>query len=295
MPIVRDELILGAVAYDPKVVTIWDGFKEWFLARGLPFDYVLFTNYERQVEAHFDGLVDLTWNSPLAWVESRRLGLLRGRTVRALAMRDSDCDLTSVIVVRAADPIRTLADLRGKKVGVGASDSPQATLIPLLHLAEAGLEPRKDFEVVLHDVLVGKHGDHIGGERDAARALMRGGVDAAVVLDSNHLAFSKDGTLEPGLTRVLAQTKPFDHCNFTVLDDPKLGAKNSAKQAAIDRFRDLCLGMSYADPAIRRLFDLEGLKQWKPGRTSGYAPLERAVERFHYLDPWLASAAKHCA
>ena len=45
-------LLLGAVAYDPKVVTIWEGFKTWSIARGLDFDYVLYSNYERQVEQH---------------------------------------------------------------------------------------------------------------------------------------------------------------------------------------------------------------------------------------------------
>ena len=34
------DFILGAVAYDAKVVTIWDGFRAWFAERGLPFDYV---------------------------------------------------------------------------------------------------------------------------------------------------------------------------------------------------------------------------------------------------------------
>ena len=46
-------LVLGAVAYAPKVVTIWEGFKAYFAGHGLAFDYVLFSNYERQVEALF--------------------------------------------------------------------------------------------------------------------------------------------------------------------------------------------------------------------------------------------------
>ena len=276
-------LVLGAVAYDAKVVTIWDGFREWFTAQGLAFDYVLFTNYERQVEAHFAGALHVAWNSPLAWIEAKRLAARRRREAEAIAMRDSDCDLTSVLVVPARSALRTPADLRGKRLGVGAQDSPQATLIPLLHLAEAGLEPGRDVEVVHHDVLLGKHGDHVGGERDAARALLQGTVDAACLLDANHLAFARDGTLAPGATRVLAQTAPYDHCNFTVLD--------GAPARPLARFRELLLGMRYEDPAVRRLLDLEGLKAWKPGRTSGYAQLERAVERFRFLDRWLASAA----
>jgi len=276
-------LVLGAVAYDAKVVTIWDGFRAWFGAHGLAFDYVLFTNYERQVEAHFAGVVDVAWNSPLAWIESERLARKKRRTPRAILMRDTDQDLTSAIVVPAKSPAKSLADLRGKKIGVGAQDSPQATLIPLLALAEAGLEPGRDIEVVHHDVLLGKHGDHVGGEREAARALAKGTLDAACVLDANHLAFVQDGTLAAGATRVLAQTGRYDHCNFTVLD--------GAPQMCLARFTELLLGMSYADAEVRRLLDLEGLKAWKPGRTSGYAQLERAVDRFRFLERWLAAAA----
>ncbi len=271
--------ILGAVAYDPKVVTIWDGFKLFFEQHGLPFDYILYTSYERQVEAHLAGQVQVAWNSPLAWIEADRAAPKRGRKARAVAMRDSDCDLTSVIVVRAESPYRTLQDLQGKRLGVGASDSPQATLIPLLHLAELGVQG----EVVRHDVLVGKHGDHIGGERDAIRALLRGEVDAACIIDGNHLGFARDGTMAPGATRILGQTAPYDHCNFTVFDD--------APAAQVARFAQLLLGMSYDDPAVRPLMDLEGLKAWRPGRTEGYAALERAVDRTGYLNEWLRSVA----
>jgi phosphonate transport system substrate-binding protein len=275
----HDTLVLGAVAYDAKVVTIWDGFQRWFAAHGLPFDYVLFTNYERQVEQHFAGACDVAWNSPLAWLQAERVARSRGRQASAIAMRDTDQDLTSVVVVRADGPVRTLADLRGRTLGTGAADSPQATMLPLLHLAEAGLEPDRDLRVRQFDVLVGKHGDHVGGERDAAKALMAGEVDAACMLDGNHLAFTNEGTLPRGATRVLATTAPYDHCNFTVLD--------GAPGPLVLRFRELLLGMRYDDPTVRPLLDLEGLKAWRPGRTSGYAALARACDRFGWLRPFL--------
>ena len=276
-----DTLLLGAVAYDPKVVTIWDGFQRWFAARGLPFDYVLYTNYERQVEQHFQGAFHVAWNSPLAWLQAQRLAKARGRTATALAMRDTDQDLTSVIVVPTDSPIRSPADLRGKRLGVGAGDSPQATMLPLQHLDELGLVAERDFAVRRFDVLVGKHGDHIGGERDAAKALLRGEVDAACMIDGNHLLFTQEGTLGRGATRVLTQTAPYDHCNFTALD--------GVPPALLARFGELLLGMRYDDPAVRPLLDLEGLKAWRPGRTSGYAALERACDRFGFLVPFLRS------
>lgn len=279
----NETILMGAVAYDPKVVTIWEGFRTWFHERGLPFDFVLYSNYERQVRAHFAGHFHVAWNSPLAWLQAERIAARTGRKAEAIAMRDTDMDLRSVVVVRDDSPVRTLADLRGRKVAVGAADSPQATLIPLEHLAAAGLTPERDLEVTYFDVLVGKHGDHVGGERDAAKALVAGQVDAACIIDGNHLAFIKEGTLPGGGTRVLAQTEPYDHCNFTVLD--------GGPREGLARFRELLLSMSYDDPKVRPLLDLEGLKQWKPGRVEGYAPLARALDRFGTVDEFVADVA----
>jgi ABC-type phosphate/phosphonate transport system substrate-binding protein len=268
----NSHFVLGAVAYDPKVVTIWTGFRDWFNRHDFPFDYVLYSHYERQVEDLLGGRIHAAWNSPLAWVRARRLAESQGARVQALAMRDSDCDLTSVVVVRADSPIQSIQDLGGKLVGVGAIDSPQATLLPLSHLKTAGI----DVSVRRFEVGVGLHGDHVGGERDAARALVSGEVDAACMIDSNHLRFSREGTIPPGATRVIAQTQPFDHCNMTI------GPAVTADVA--ERFRQLLLGMSYADPELQTLFDLEGLKRWCDGRTSGYTPLEAAVDTFEFYD-----------
>ena len=128
----------------------------------------------------------------------------------------------------------------------------------------------------LGGVAVGKHGDHVGGERDAARALMSGAADAACMIDGNHLLFGVEGTMPAGSTVILAQTPPYDHCNFT--------AAPGAPTELVDRFRSLLLEMSYEDPEVRPLLDLDGLKEWRDGRTSGYTQLERAVEEVGFYD-----------
>lgn len=280
------DFVLGAVAYDQKVVPIWDGFLQYFRARGLPFDYVLFSNYERQVEAQMRGHIHVAWHSPLAWLQTERIASKLGRRAQAIAMRDTDRDLRSVVLVRSDGGIGTLTDLRRKIVAVGARDSPQATLIPLNHLARHGLVPEQDFQVRVFDALVGKHGDHIGGERDAVRALLRGEADAACILDANHLAFTREATLPPASVKVLAQTEAYDHCNFTVLD--------GVEPQNVDRFRELLLAMSYADAEVRPLLDLEGLKAWVPGRVTGYAQLAEAVDRFGTIDTFVSSVEAVC-
>jgi phosphonate transport system substrate-binding protein len=196
-------------------------------------------------------------------------------------MRDSDRDLTTKIIVRKDSGLGSLADLKGKTVAVGASDSPQATLIPLRMIADSGVDPVRDCRVLYHDIMVGKHGDHVGGEREGAKALLEGRADAACVLDANYMVFINEATLDPGTTRVLATTPPFDHCNFTV--------RPHMPEEQVKPFLSELLAMSFQDPEVRVFMELEGLKQWLPARTSGYTQLESAVQQFHFYEPAASS------
>jgi hypothetical protein len=63
-------LVLGAVAYDPKVVTIWNGFRAYLRTRSVELDYVLYSNYERQVEDLVRGRS--TSRGTLHWLGSGR-------------------------------------------------------------------------------------------------------------------------------------------------------------------------------------------------------------------------------
>ena len=268
-------LKLGAVAYAPKVITIWEGFRAYFAERGAPFDYVLYSNYEALTEALMRGDVDLAWNSPLAFVRADRMARAAGLKVESIAMRDTDIDVQSLLVVMANSPAKSVADLRGKTVGFGAIDSPQATLIPLDHMRQAGLVGGRDFTVRRFDVLGGKHGDHIGGEREAAKAVVAGEIDASWMVAKNYKLFASEGTLPVGDTRVLDTSGAFDHCNMT--SGPHIDAALCAK------FREVLMGMSWDDANVRPLLELEGLKVWQDGRASGYHLLERAVtdEKFY--------------
>ena len=163
----------------------------------------------------------------------------------------------------------------GKTVAVGAKDSPQATLIPLGLLQRQGLEPGRDLEVMRFDVLVGKHGDHIGGERDAFRALDSGAAAAAAMLDLNWETWTRDGTIDAERYRLLATTEQFDHCVFTVREDFPPEVER--------RWLETLFAMDYDNPAHREMMDLEGLKQWLPGRTTGFGPLTEAVTRQRYF------------
>ena len=105
---------------------------------------------------------------------------------------------------------------------------------------------------------------------------MAGEIDAAWMIDGNHMAFSREGILPASATRIVARTGNFDHCNFTV--------SPGAPEHKIARFTDLLLAMRWEDSAVRPLLELEGLKAWLPGRTSGYDLLIRAVDDEKFYD-----------
>ena len=259
-------IVVGAVIYDPKVALIWDIIKNFFEQKGCTIDCVYYTNYKMQVDALVGGHIDIAWNSPLAWVDTVRR---TGGKCRAVAMRDTDRDRVTHILVRRGGGIKSLADLAGKTLATGAKDSPQATLLPLHFFQQNGLIAGRDFGVRRFNVLVGKHGDHVGGELEALHCLERGEAQACATLDLNWERWQSDGTANAAKLAILQSTDPFDHCNFTVLDRfPREREEHWAR---------VLFQMDYKNPAHHEMMDLEGLRAWLPGRTSGYAALTQAV------------------
>jgi ABC-type phosphate/phosphonate transport system substrate-binding protein len=181
-------------------------------------------------------------------------------------MRDTDRDRCTHVVARAGTK---LADLKGKTIAFGAKDSPQAMLIPAEHLRRSGVEGYKPLRF---DVLVGKHGDHIGGERDAFRALAKGEAAACCMLDLNWDGWTKDGTIDPSVYGIVSTTPRFDHCVFTVRKDFRDEA-----------FLKALFAMDYRIPAHREVMDMEGLRKWEPGRTTGFELLTSACEHQRFF------------
>ena len=116
-------------------------------------------------------------------------------------MRDTDRDLTLRHPGASDSGIDTVADLSGKIVAVGRQRLAAGDADPVELSGGQGSRRTTTSRSSVFDVLVGKHGDHIGGERDAVRALVRGEADAACIIDANHLAFAREGTHPIGRRR----------------------------------------------------------------------------------------------
>ncbi len=273
-------ILVGAVAYDPRVVPIWEGMRDYFREVGPPIDYVLFSNYDRQVQALLARQIDVAWNTNLAWVKVHRR---TNGACRALAMRDVDARFTTLFVARADRGIESLADLRGKRVALGSADSAQAAILPIHYLQQASLDPERDCTLLRFDLDVGKHGDTGTSELEVLRALREGQADAGALGDATWFRQVAEGKIDPQQIRPVATPPGYCHCNFTVLADfpEDLGR----------RWTESLLAMSYDDPRWRPLMDQEGLKRWVRADAAimeGYRVLFDAVERQGLYRNWQA-------
>jgi phosphonate transport system substrate-binding protein len=261
-----EPLLVGAVAYTPNVVTIWEGIRDYFSNTDAPIDFVLFSSYGRQVDALLGSVIDIAWNTNLAWV---RTVLQTDGRCRALAMRDTDTVFQTVIVARAGSRIAGLTGLGGRRLALGSKDSAQAAILPVHYLREAGVA-KDEVELVRIDSDVGKHGDTGRSEYDALRAVLDDRADAAALGINTWEAIGRE-ELMPGAFEAVWTSPTYSHCNFTVL--PTLPSER------VDPWLKYLFAMDWDNPAHRTIMELEGLKAWVPPRLDGYDSLFAAVRQ----------------
>jgi len=266
-------LIIGSVAYSPNIVTIWEGMRDYFADTAAEMDFVLFSNYGRQVDALLDGSIDLAWNTNLAWV---RTHAQTDGACRALAMRDTDTVFQTVFVARAGTNLTGLDDLRGRRLALGSRDSAQAAILPVYFLEHAG--PGADtVELVRIDSDVGKHGDTGRSELDALRAVSDEQADAAAIGINTWEAIGRD-ELMPGAFEAFWESPTYSHCNFTALP--------TVPDERTDPWLQLLLAMDWDNPEHRPILELEGLRKWVRPQLDGYDSLFQAVTEQRIAARW---------
>src|SRR5438093_85256 len=146
---------VGAVAYNPKVVTVWEGIRRYFHEEAhLPVEVVLFQSYEAQVLALLAPpgeavpRIDIAWNTNLAYLQADEWS---GHACRAVAMRDTDLGWMTKIVAVSGGPISTLADLKNRTLALGSRDSGHAAILPVHFLEQQGMREGRDYRTLRFD------------------------------------------------------------------------------------------------------------------------------------------------
>ncbi|HKN26478.1 MAG TPA: phosphate/phosphite/phosphonate ABC transporter substrate-binding protein [Roseiarcus sp.] len=271
---------VGAVAYDPKVVTIWEGMRRYFHEEArLPVEVVLFQSYEAQVGALLaeasDPMprIDIAWNTNLGYLQadawSRSL-------CRPIAMRDTDLGWMTKIVAVTGGQVRGLADLRNRTLALGSRDSGHAAILPVHFLESEGLVEGKDYRALRFNSDLGKHGDTGASEVEVVRAVLDGRADAGAIGSPFWTTVRAERLVPEGALTEIWTSPPYNHCMFT--------ARPDLDPALERRFADALSGMSYDNPTHRAVLDAEGLKRWVSPHLDGYASLREACLRQGFFE-----------
>jgi phosphonate transport system substrate-binding protein len=256
---------IGAVAYAPSAVTIFEGIRTYFDKQGQPVDYVLYSNYDSLVDALAKGQVDVAWNTPLAHA---RFHTQAGGASQALVMRDVDCNFRSVLVARSDANVGSPCELAGKTLILGSRQAAEATVLPVHFLKQEGIDV-KSMKVLSLDGELDLRGNPCSSETHVLKALQEGRGQAGVIGERlwNHLLKEQPDQVS-GL-KVIWTTPAFSHCVFT--------AAKGFDRGRAERFTKLMLAMGANDPRTAELMKLEGTRKWVAGSQDGFQELFKVV------------------
>jgi phosphonate transport system substrate-binding protein len=264
---------LGAVAYNPKVVTIWEGMRQYFHEEAhLPVEIVLFQSYEAQLLALLAKAgesvprIDIAWNTNLAYLQADEWS---GHGCRAIAMRDTDLGWMTKIVAVSGGPVSTLADLKHRTLAIGSRDSGHAAILPVHFLEQQNLYEGRDYRALRFNSDVGKHGDTGASEVEVVRAVLDGRADAGAIGNRFWSTVVSERLVPEGSLREIWSSPEYNHCMFTAR--PDLDAERERE------FADALSAMSYDNPVHRAILDAEGLRRWLPPNLDGYSSLRQAA------------------
>ena len=255
-------ILLGAVAYDPKVVGIWDIIRDYSNEYECKLDYVLFSNYERQVDSLLKGHIDIAWNTNVAWI---RTLYATDNKAKAIAMRDTDLHWSTKFVVKKDSKIKNIEDLKGKKLGVGSADSSQANIMAIYYLNKNGLKikesdinnseiDKESVNIIRYNSDLGKHGDTGRSEWDVLEGLKNGSLDAGTIGSNTWIRILEEGLYPDGELISFYTSPDFCHCNFTVM--PNIDSEIS------DNFVKMLMSQKKENPIIKKMMAMEGLNEW---------------------------------
>jgi phosphonate transport system substrate-binding protein len=278
---------LGAVAYNPKVVTIWEGMQRYFHEEAdLPVEIVLFQSYEMQVLALLAQpgdtapRIDIAWNTNLAYLQADEWS---GHRCRAIGMRDTDLGWMTKIISVTGGPVATLADLKNRTLALGSQDSGHAAILPVHFLEQEGLREGIDYRSLRFNSDVGKHGDTGTSEVEVVRAVLEGRAHAGAVGNRFWKTAQNERLVPKGALREIWSSPEYNHCMFTARPGFDLSLER--------RFVEALSAMDYDNPAHREVLDAEGLQRWLPPNVDGYEALRQAAGKQGFFTQATAKSA----
>jgi phosphonate transport system substrate-binding protein len=195
---------------------------------GQPVELLIPTSYNATVEAMGNGSLDFAYFGGLTYGKARaRFGVI------PLVQRDIDRQFHALLITQTDSPIRTLADLRGKRMAFGDINSTSGHLFAVKAMMAAGVNPEKDL----------KWQRFTGSHAATMQAVASGAADAGSVDETVYKSMIADGKIDGKKVRVFYTTPPFpDYVWASRKDiDPTLQERFAKAFLNLDSVRDAAI------------------------------------------------------
>ena len=181
---------------------------------GVQFDIKVGQSYSAVVEAMCNGAADIAWFGPASYLQARGRGCAE---LLALAVRHGQSVYYSGIFARTDSGIKSLQDLKGKRLALGDVNSTSSFNVPVAMMLSAGVSPARDASVIN---LAGSHANVL-------KALAEGLVDAGgASFDSFEKAVNAKA-IDPSKVSVVVKSAPIPYPPLAI--HPKVADAVKAK------------------------------------------------------------------
>lgn len=160
---------------------------------GLKFDIKVGQSYAAVVEALCNNGADIAFVGPVTYIQARDRGCA---DLLAVGVEKDQSVYYAGIFTRADSPIRTIADLKGKRVAFGDVNSTSSFVYPMAMVVDAGLDPVRDLATIR---MTGSHADSLA-------ALVHGQSDAAALSFDSYAKAVGEHAVDPETIRVVAKS-----------------------------------------------------------------------------------------
>lgn len=169
-------------------------------------DFQIAKNYQEVVDWLVKGKLDIAYLGPVTYLEAVEKGAKVEPLVAPIDKHTGQPWYRSCIVVKANSPIKTIKDLKGKRVAFVDKSSTSGYLMAAATLKKLEINPHQDFAYILF----------AGSHSKGMEALENGIVDASVTNISSYLKRQKKGNLTPQNSRIIWESAPIPHSPIVI-------------------------------------------------------------------------------
>lgn len=179
-------------------------------AIAISLDFQIGKSYQQIIDLLVQDKLDMAYLGPVSYLEAVDRGAKIEPLVAAIDKHTGEPWYRACIIVKQDSPIKTLKDLKGKRIAFVDKLSTSGYLMPLATFKKLEIDYKRDFSQVIY---TGSHSKSLAALEDDI-------VDASATNISSYLKRQKIGKLTPQNSRLVWQSAPI--LNFPIVVSKKL-------------------------------------------------------------------------